>query len=190
MFKITKEGNKFDVTTFPWDNGGATPATYAELSYNESGYKVAFTSYETDIRAVETTHNSPVHEDSCVELFAAFAEGDKRYINIEVNPNGAAHCELGEGRGNRLQIDPADIDSLSIKTAVYEDRWTVSYNIPIEFIVKYLPDYKHGEGTVIRCNLYKCGDMTGHEHYGCFNKVDVPAPDFHRPEFFAEFKLS
>lgn len=190
MFEITRQGVRFDINNFPWDENGAKPETSVKISYDDGGYTVSFTSYETDIRAVETKHNSPVHEDSCMELFAAFASDDDRYINIEVNPNGAAHCEVGSGRGNRLQIDPADIDTLGIKTATFADRWEAEYYISTEFIKKYLPTYKHGEGTVIRANFYKCGDKTGHEHYGCFNKVGVVNPDFHRPEFFAEIKLA
>ena len=190
MYEIKREGSRFDVNNFPWDNGGARPVTYAEIGYDEDGYKVRFVSEEKEQRAEVTEYNGPVHEDSCMELFAAFSEGDQRYINIEVNPKGVAHCEVGSGRGDRLQIDPADIMSLGISANQGDDAWEVSYYISAEFIKKFLPTYKHGEGTVIRANFYKCGDKTGHEHYGCFNNIPWPHPDFHRPEFFAELKLS
>ena len=190
MLNITKEGSLFKVDNFPWDEGGAKPRTYVEISYDDGGYSVHFVSYETELRAVETDYNSPVHEDSCMELFAAFAEDDERYINFEINPNGAAHCKVGSGRGNRMAIAPADIDTLNVKAETYSDRWELRYYISVDFITKYLPSYKHGKGTVIRANFYKCGDKTGHEHYGCFNNIDWPHPDFHRPEFFAKIELA
>ena len=56
----------------------------------------------------------------------------------------------------------------------------------MEFIKKYLPTYKHGEGTVIRANFYKCGDKMQYQHYGMWNEYHVEKPDFHRPEYFGE----
>ena len=189
MLKITKGGVSFAVNNFPWDNGGAKPETSVKVSYDEGGYNISFVSYETDIRAEVEEHNGPVHEDSCVELFAAFAEGDERYINIEVNPKGTAHCECGEGRHNRLQISPEDIEGLNITTRIFDDRWEADYRISVEFIKKFLPTYEHKIGACIKANFYKCGDKTGHEHYGCFNNIPWQSPDFHRPEFFAELVL-
>lgn len=189
MFEITREGSLFPIDNFPWDSGGAKPKTEVSITCDGGGYKVSFVSHEKEQRAEVTEHNGPVHEDSCVELFAAFASDDDRYINIEVNPRGVAHCEVGSGRADRLQIAPADIDMLGISAESWDERWQVSYYIPTEFITKYLPTYKHEKGAVIRANFYKCGDKTGHEHYGCFNNIPWQNPDFHRPEFFAEFKL-
>ena len=190
MLKITKGGTLFRVDKFPWDNGCAKPMTYATVSYDEGGYYVHFASFETSVRAVYTEHNTPVHEDSCMELFAAFSPNDARYINFEINPNGAAHCAVGEGRKDRVELDPKDIDALGIRTEVFDDRWEIRYRIPKELITKYLPSYEHKEGAVIRANFYKCGDKTGHEHYGCFNMINWASPDFHRPEFFAEIELA
>ena len=190
MLKITKGGTLFPVDNFPWDEGGARPKTFVTVSYDEGGYYVHSVSFETPIRAVQTEHNTPVHEDSCMEFFAAFDRNDARYINFEINPNGAAHCAVGEGRHNRVKLDPKDIDTLGIRTEVFDDRWEIRYYIPASLIVKYLPGYVHKEGAVIRANFYKCGDKTGHEHYGCFNMINWDHPDFHRPEFFAEIELA
>ena len=72
MFEITREGVIFPINNFPWDENGAKPETEVTVYYDDCGYKVSFKSYEENIRAVETKHNSPVHEDSCMEFFAAF----------------------------------------------------------------------------------------------------------------------
>ena len=191
MLKIEKTGSVFLIENYPWDESGVRPVTEVTVGYDEGGYKVRFVSYETALRAVETEHNTDVYKDSCVELFAAFApERDDRYINIEANPNGAAYCSVRRSRDDYELISPADIDTLAIRTSVFDDRWEIEYYISVEFIKKYIPAYEHREGGVIRANFYKCGDETDHVHYGCFNLIENRTPDFHRPEFFAEFKLS
>ncbi|MHB1455061.1 MAG: carbohydrate-binding family 9-like protein [Saccharofermentanales bacterium] len=39
-------------------------------------------------------------------------------------------------------------------------------------------------------NFYKCGDKTDCPHYGCWNPILLPAPDFHVPAFFGDFIVS
>jgi hypothetical protein len=41
----------------------------------------------------------------------------------------------------------------------------------------------------IRANFYKCGDLTAHPHFLSWNPIDLPKPDFHRPEFFGTLTL-
>lgn len=126
-----------------------------------------------------------------MELFMQYAaETDPRYINIEINPNCAAYASVRYDRERYEMIDPTDIDTLGIKSAVYDDRWELDYTIPVAFIQKYIPTYRHEVGAILRGNFYKCGDLTDHPHYACFNNVDVPNPDYHRPEFFSEFVLA
>ncbi len=38
-----------------------------------------------------------------------------------------------------------------------------------------------------RGNFYKCGDETKSEHYGMWNNIDSPKPNFHLPECFGDF---
>lgn len=190
MFYIKEQGSVFNIECFPWKEYESKPKTSVKISYDDGGYFVHFESFETNLRAVQTEHNTFVHEDSCMELFAAFASDDDNYINIEINPNGAAHCEVGNGRAGRYYIDPCEIETLGIRTETYPNRWTIDYYIPVDFIKAHLPTYQHKKGTRLRANFYKCGDKTGHEHYGCFSPIEWPHPDFHRPEFFAEFELA
>ncbi len=82
-----------------------------------------------------------------------------------------------------------DAEMLDVKTDVSNDRWTVEYTIPISYIKKYVPTYEHKKGNIIRANFYKCGDETLTPHYGCFSLIKTDKPDFHHPEFFADFIL-
>ena len=189
MNKITREGSSFEITHYPWEDSGVHPKTIITIGYDDEGYNVHYVSYETELRAVETEHNSDVYKDSCMEIYMAFAEGDNHYMNVEVNPNGATYVSLSTCREESVKIDPKEIDTLGAKTQIFEDRWEIDYKIPKEFLEKYFPTYKHGKGAKLRGNFYKCGDATNHPHWGCYADITWEYPDFHRPEFFAEFEL-
>ena len=190
MHEIKKSGTTFNIDNFPWDDNGYKPKTQVTIGYDEGGFNLNFVSYETDIRATETEHNMEIYKDSCMEIFMKFAPStDKNYINIEINPNGAAYCAVSECREISEKIEPRIIDTLNIKTKVYPDRWEIKYYISKEFIQRFIPSYVHGEGNVICGNFYKCGDLMKYPHWACFNYINWEHPDFHRPEFFTEFKL-
>lgn len=190
-YLIKREGSVFSLDCFPWEKDyPAKPRTEVTVSYDETGYGVHFVSWETHLRAVQTEHNTPVCEDSCMELFMKFApDSDDRYLNIEINPNGVAYGGIAYCREKAEKLAPADLDTLDIKTAIFEDRWEIDYRIPVAFIQKYIPTYQHQKGARLCGNFYKCGDLTDHTHYGCFAMIDWPHPDYHRPEFFADFVL-
>ena len=72
---------------------------------------------EKDIRAEYTAPLSPVHEDSCLEFFF-MPEGEERYLNFEINPNGCLHIGFGRDRNDRERIVPDNPEKLfSIRTS-------------------------------------------------------------------------
>lgn len=190
-YTISKEGTTFEIADFPWvKDFPATPKTTVTASYDDDAMKFHLVSYETNLRAVETAHNAPVCQDSCMEVFMQYApETDERYINLEINPNGAVYNAVRYDRARSQRIDPADAEMLGVKTAIYEDRWEIDLTVPVAYIQKHIPTYRHGKGNVLRGNFYKCGDLTDHPHYGCFAHIERPEPDYHRPECFVEFEL-
>lgn len=190
MHYIEKAGTTFEIKNYLWNNNEYRPETFVTVGYDEGGYKVHFVSYETDLKCVETEHNTEIFKDSCMELFMQFApETDENYINFEINPNGAVYCALTTNRETYQKVAPSIIDTLGVKTKIYDDRWEIDYYISKEYIQNLIPTYEHKEGIVIRGNFYKCGDKERYPHHGCFNKIEWEKPDFHRPEFFVEFKL-
>ncbi len=191
MQKITREGTVFPVTHASWESFPLQLNTQATVSYDDEGFSVRFSTDETRLRAVETAHNTFVHKDSCMEMFMQFApESDIRYINFEINPNGAAYVSCSKKRGDFVFFTVEDIEALGIKTAVREDGWDLSYDIPAAIIQKYIPSYEHKAGAHLRGNFYKCGDLTDHEHYLSYAPIGTEEPDFHRPEYFADFVLA
>ena len=139
---------------------------------------------EKDIRAEYVYLPAPVHEDSCLEFFF-MPEGETRYMNFEINPNGCLHLGFGPDRRNRGNILPPDPrETFRIRTGRTEDGWEAEYRIPVGFLRQYYPSFECR--GILRANLYKCGDKTVHPHYLAWNPVDTPAPDYHRPECFGE----
>ena len=62
--------------------------------------------------------------------------------------------------------------------------WSLELEVPFDLICE------GGKAPErLQANLYKCGDKTAVPHFLSWNPVEVPAPDFHRPEFFGTLIL-
>ncbi|HHW32475.1 MAG TPA: hypothetical protein GXX20_12540 [Clostridiaceae bacterium] len=188
---------KAHVDCYPWSDV-YTPEVYAQVFYTESRLCVFFKAYEPKITATYLNTNDPVYKDSCVEFFFnPYPEKDKRYINLEMNPFGTFLIMIGEERNNRPFITDIDPKIFQIKTSVTPETldkyngkyWTVQYSIPFTFIEKYYGKIEFKSGYRMEANLYKCGDCSHQEHYGCWNPILIEKPDFHRPDYFGDFIL-
>ena len=82
-----------------------------------------------------------------------------------------------------------EVVSFNITPCIYEDYWETSYEIPLSLIKKYVPEFELKDGSIIKTNMYKCGDETSAPHYLSLFSIGTPGPDFHRPEFFEEMEL-
>ena len=159
----------------------------SQICYDENGLYVHLRAWEKDIRAELTEPMSMVCEDSCMEFFFRPMEGDLRYFNLEINPNGCIRLGFGPAGGLRTQLVPRDMEQLfSVESRRTEDGWTLTYAIPLTFVQLFYPDFYFRPGTVLRGNCYKCGDLTVQPHYYSWNPVEVENPDFHRSEFFGK----
>ena len=139
---------------------------------------------EQDIRAEHVAPLSMVCEDSCLEFFF-MPEGEDRYFNFEINPNGCLHIGLGRNRNERERIVPDNPKELfSIRTLRTAEGWETQYRIPAAFLRKYYPEFVFS--GILKANVYKCGDKTVHPHYLAWKPVGTAEPDYHRPEYFGE----
>ncbi len=155
---------------------------FGQFCYDDSNLYVHLRALEKDIRAEYTAPLSPVHEDSCLEFFFMPETGD-RYFNFEINPNGCLYLGFGHNRADRFALYRSDMEDIfNIVSDRTDDGWEVSYQIPLDFIRLYYPDFEFS-GT-LRANVYKCGDLTAAKHYLSWNPVLSEKPDFHRPEYF------
>ncbi len=167
-----------------WKEFDHTPITSFKLLHGPEGLSLLMTSEEKDLRAECETENGSVYLDSCMEFFFKPDPLDLNYLNFEINPKGVMHLGLGSGRHGR-ELLYTDRQIFNIVTNVRNDGWSVKLYIPHSFL------YEHFEklGTVCKGNFYKCGDATDHVHYGSWSEVEVPAPDFHVPDFFGRIEL-
>jgi len=173
------------------------PKVRAKLLYDEKNIYVIFRVEDNYVLAKRTKHNSFVSRDSCVEFF--FSPGQDGYFNLEMNCSGVMLMHYQSDNGaNRVNTTPDEgkliLRKSTLSGLIYPEistptTWVVEYALPYMMLEKYVPVVKPIKGVVWRANFYKCGDETSHRHWLTWNKVDLPKPDFHRPEFFGEVEF-
>lgn len=168
----------------PWGEYDKAPKTTFKLLAGPEGLSVLMHTDEKHLRAECLEQNGEVCEDSCMEFFWKPDVLDPNYLNFEINPKGVLHLGIGDGRHGRVRIFE-DSRIFSIESKANDGDWTLKYYIPYSFI------YKHFSAVspVSKANFYKCGDLTLSVHYGVWSKVEVPAPDYHVPDFFGFLEL-
>lgn len=129
-----------------------------------------------------------VCDDSCMEWFIDFAPGNPTgYINFEGNACAALNCCVGKGRDGRIPINEMIGVFPEITTGRDGEFWWVEYFLSLSVINKVFGNVNLNSGAVYRGNFYKCGELTEAPHYLAWAPIDLPAPDYHCPEFFGEF---
>ena len=180
-----------------WLDNGYRPRAEARLCYSPHYIYAYFKVFEGKIKVRFTQFQDPVYKDSCVEIFIdPFPEKCLGYINIETNAIGTMLIAFGPDRQSRAPISPEVAKDFEVTSSVREcldgkhgaEFWTLTYKLPLAVFEKYYGD-KIGPGCLAKGNFYKCGDETEFPHYGAWSPVLCAAPDFHRPEFFGNFRF-
>ncbi len=162
-----------------WAEAEKAPKTTFKLLQGPEGISVLMHTEERNLRAENTQENSRVCDDSCMEFFFKPDPWNLNYFNFELNPKGVMFLSVGSDRNNRELLDE-DRKTFSIESVANDGDWTLKYYIPNSFIFKYFDKI----ASVCRGNFYKCGELTGHSHFGSWSEVEVPSPDFHIADFF------
>lgn len=155
----------------------------ARLCYDETAIYVNLSAVEEQIRAEYTSVLDFPCEDSCLEFFFCPMPEDRRYFNIEFNPNCCLYLGLATDRYDLVRLLP-QTPVLTPKSARTPDGWSITYQIPVSFIRHFFPEFQAVSGGSIRANCFKCGDLTPNPHYLSWNPVDSPTPEFHRSQDF------
>lgn len=155
--------------------------SYAQLLYDDEYIYVRMVSDETPVVVKNTERNSKVYTDSCLEFFLSPTADSPLYFNFEINALGALLTERGTGKKDRILCTDDD-KQFNIKPQLREDGWQISYRIPFDYIKKYAGEYSFP----MRGNFYKCGDETGHMHFGVWNMLNADLYDFHQRDYFGE----
>lgn len=175
-----------DISCYKWGDG-YEPKAYAQFIYVDGkGFALHMHCDETSPKAIYTNYNDPVYKDSCLEFFVSFNANSPLYMNFEMNSNGAFLSAVRTDRKNKTPIDK--LAALpEVKASRDANGWNVDTFFDLEMIKSLFGECDFGKGYVFKGNFYKCGDETPHPHFGMWSPVDLPSPDFHRPEFFGEF---
>jgi len=170
-----------------------TPVCYAQIVFVKGdGFYAKLTCEEENPTAVFHNFFDDVYKDSCLEFFAAYDNKDSRYVNIEMNSNGACLIAVGPDRYDRTPIDKIVGKPFTVTAEKKEKEWSVTAHITLADLQKIYgiaPD-TFEKGYTFHGNFYKCGDETPVVHYGMWNPVGTPEPDYHRPEFFGNLVLA
>lgn len=184
------------ITTYPW-GGAYRPAAAAALVCCADRLVLRMKALErrANLRMEERGLSGFVHEDSCMEFFFQPLTGAQEYINIEINPRGAAHIAVGQDRNSRRRLEiltePAEFSVQPFLHDRGDDdcEWGFTAEITFGLVARMLGTNTYTPPEAFAGNFYICGDKTPVPHYGVWNFVDLPEPDYHRPEFFGRIEL-
>jgi len=185
------------IKTYPW-GGVYRPEAAAALCCCEDSLVLRMCALERRdyLRLEETGLSGFVHEDSCMEFFFCPLSESLEYINIEINPAGAAHIAVGKDRHSRKRLKSlADADEFRVTPfrrdiGEENEEWGFTAQISFGLIARLLRIKVYTPPFVLPGNFYICGDKTPVPHYGVWNPIDLPAPDYHRPEFFGRIQFT
>lgn len=184
---------RFDVDQVNWPSSFPyAPVCAGRIARTEGSLVVDFRVSGLDLRAENKEDNGSQWEDSCVEFFVQDPDGSV-YYNFEINALGKVLACAGPDRHNRTKRPLEEMEAIARFSSVKKlddvkeglQNWRVCIIIPFELIGVDPENIPAG----IRANFYKCGDKTAHPHFVSWSPIDVPSPDFHRPEFFGELKF-
>jgi len=177
------------IDEIPWLSFPYKPEASFTIAHTGSLLLLKYFIKERFVRAVHREINSPVHKDSCVEIFIGL-EGEEEYYNYEFNCLGICSAGFGSGRHGRKKVPENIIRKIkadSLLSSVSDGGiplicWELTLILPIEiFCFHRITSW---QGQVCRGNFYKCGDDLPEPHFITWNHVAAEKPDFHRPESF------
>ena len=203
--RVEVDNLNVDVVTEVMDNAGVPSHIIDTVNWKEYPYvpdvrfRIAHTGdaillnykvNEEAVRAVAEGDNGRVWEDSCVEFFVTF--DGKQYHNIECNCVGTILSAVGSERENRNLLAAEQLDKIKRKSTLSKDglpvngpvEWEVSLVIPVEIFAA--SSVESFDGIEARGNFYKCGDLLPTPHFLSWNSIEIPMPNFHRPDYFGK----
>ena len=174
------------IDRYAW-GGDYRPEARAYLAWDAAGLYALLCANEPTVSARVRDFDGEVYTDSCLECFLKPFADDARYLNIEVNAAGAALIGLGAGRDDRVRLTACP-PGMDIRASRHDGGWwAAAYALPFD-VLEALFGRRPVPGQAMRGNYYSC-DETIHPHFGSWNPVEAPQPDFHRPECFGKIIL-
>lgn len=171
------------------------PEVKFAIAHDDKNIYIHYQVKENSVRAVEGLDLGHVWEDSCCEFFVSPDE-KSGYYNLEANCIGTILLCNGQEREGRTPAPNAVLTRIERWASLGErtfgirnedTAWELALKVPVTAFFRN--KITTLSGLKMRGNFYKCGDKTQAPHFLSWKKVDVPQPDFHRPEFFGDIEF-
>jgi hypothetical protein len=187
--KLKSSGAKFSIDRINWPEYPYKPEVTGYAGYSDKYLWLNFEVEGDYIRAEGKKDQDTVYQDACVEFFVQVGAN---YRNFEFNCIGVCLSAIGPDRHSRTKLHAENLSRIirypSLSPEIFpaersRSDWSLTVGIPLD-LIELVP------GKKFRCNFYKCGDKTKIPHYVTWAPINIPAPDFHRPEYFGEIELA
>lgn len=166
-------------------NTKSIPLTCAYVAHiPEQGLCIKMVCKESNPVRVYKNHGDPVYLDSAMEAFLMLPSYNKRYVNIEVNANGAVLAQYGVNRRERTMFRREEIEMLHCVSFIKENEWGFCLTIPNLLFHKIFESNTLERKSFVRANFYKVNEGAKPAEFASYACIDTKEPDFHRPEFF------
>lgn len=170
------------------------PEVSFRMAHNDEAIFLRFDVNEKYTMARITEDNGEVWTDSCVEFFMAI--DDSGYYNFEFTCIGKALAGFRKELPNPVHGSPAIMQSIqrysTLGTENFEEKtgdnhWSLTTAIPASALFKH--HITRLSGLKAKANVYKCGDKLSKPHFLSWQPIEMPAPNFHVPQFFTDIEF-
>jgi hypothetical protein len=183
------------IDKYMWVHNNYTPVVRVKAFHTQKFIYLEYVVPEDRISIKHLSFGSDVFKDSCVEFFInPFPERSEEYVNIEINALGVMLIGIGKDGDDskRYYFKPDEVEGFktisSIKHPVVGPHgsafWILHVRIPKSFFERRYGREFTDKASI--ANFNKCGDETEFEHYGSWNEVSSPTPNFHLPQYFGD----
>jgi hypothetical protein len=183
------------IETYMWVHNNHAPKVNVRVFHTEGFIYLCYHVPEDRIAIRHTSFGSEVYKDSCVEFFLnPFPERSDDYFNMEFNAMGVMLIGVGKDGDDskRYYFKEKEVEGFEIVSSIKRpvigahgsDHWTLHVRIPKAFFEQYYGREFTDKKAI--ANFNKCGDETEFEHYGSWNEVSSPTPNFHLPQYFGD----
>lgn len=175
-----------------WKEYPYAPQVGFHIAWSDEGLAVLFKVREDHVLGTAMEINGPVWEDSCVEVFIDDPQSSE-YFNFETSCIGTKLASKRRSRSDADHFNKETMDKIRcfgslphepVDIEGKEQEWWLAEFIPFSVIgLVKAPES-------LRMNFYKCGDRCSRMHFLSWSEINLPAPDFHCPDFFGKVTLA
>jgi hypothetical protein len=176
----------FHIDHYQWTED-IGPKAYGKMALLDGyGLVISMTAIENNPLRSYIVDDDPVYRDSALEAFLNFApeQEEQRYLNFEMNANGAILSQFGTAK-RRKSLSTLTPLKATCEALIEASSWHVLLKVPMELICSMYESQPLKKGDSFTCNFYKICETSGKEHFGSYAPIDNATPNFHLPEFFA-----